>query len=72
MPLSFIILTGKLLATPPSTNNLPLYSTGFKSDGKEALALKAIGKAPFSKITEEPSSTSVAIQKNGVGNFAKS
>ncbi len=72
IPFSFIMLTGKLLATPPSTNNLSPYVTGFKSDGKEPLALKAMGKEPFSKITGVPSSKSVAIQKNGVGSLEKS
>ena len=61
-----------MFAIPPSINNLSLTSTGFKSDGKEPLALKANGKEPFSKITGEPFSTSVAIQKNGIESLEKS
>ena len=48
MPLDFIIDTGKLFDIPPSTRSLSLCSTGFKIVGKEALALRAFAKEPFS------------------------
>ena len=61
-----------MLATPPSTINLPSISTGFKRVGKEALARKASGKDPFSKRISFPVSISVPIQKKGIGSLEKS
>ena len=64
--------TGKLLETPPSTNNLPSNSTGAKMEGNAELAIKALAKYPLSKTTCCPVSISVAMHKNGIGNLLKS
>ncbi len=61
-PFFFITSTGKLLTTPPSTNNLPSISTGFNNEGKAALALRARGNEPLSNTSSLPVSIFVPIQ----------
>ena len=66
-PIARTTSTGKLLTSPPSTNNRPSISTGANAAGTLMLARITAESSPRSNTTASPVTKSVATARNGIG-----